>query len=196
MIRLDLAGEWTLSQAGKRDRIRATVPGCVHADLLAAGKIDDPFHRDNELSVQWIGETDWIYSRSFTVPAGLLKCDRVLLRCDGLDTLAVIKFNGKTIARTDNMFRTWEFDVRSALKPGTNRIEIRFSSPIPKSKAPALWAWLELPDADARLSDDFLHIRPGHAVDVLVKPATAMSLFQFQKNLRIRSLIDTYQQKG
>jgi len=34
------------------------VPGCIHTDLLAAGKIADPFYRDNEKDVQWVGETD------------------------------------------------------------------------------------------------------------------------------------------
>jgi len=33
----------------------------VHADLLTAGVIDDPYYRDNEARVQWIGETDWTY---------------------------------------------------------------------------------------------------------------------------------------
>ena len=46
--RLNLGGEWQVSQAGKNDWIPATVPGCVHTDLLAAGKIPDPFYRDNE----------------------------------------------------------------------------------------------------------------------------------------------------
>ena len=32
-------------------------------DLLAAGKISDPFYRVNEKSVQWVGEKDWLYRR-------------------------------------------------------------------------------------------------------------------------------------
>ena len=78
--RLNLGGEWKVSQAGKDDWIPATVPGwVVHMDLLAAGKIPDPFYRDNEKTVQWVGESDWIYKRTFDVPDDILKNDRVLL---------------------------------------------------------------------------------------------------------------------
>lgn len=127
---VDLGGNWHAESADKKHRVSAAVPGCIHTDLMAAGKIDDPFYRDNELGVQWIGETDWIYRRTFEVPASLLQNNRVLLRCDGLDTLATIRLNGHVIGRTDNMFRTWEFDVKSRLRAGNNRIEIRFDSAV------------------------------------------------------------------
>jgi len=128
MQRLSLNGRWKVAEAGKKGNIPAQVPGCVHLDLLAAGKIPDPFFRDNEDALQWIGRTDWIYSRAFQAPAGLLAHDRVRLRCEGLDTLADVSVNGKKIAKTDNMFRTWEFDVRQALRAGRNTLEIRFAS--------------------------------------------------------------------
>ena len=131
MQKIDLNGEWRVVQAGKRGPIPAQVPGCVHTDLLAAGKIPDPFYRDNELKVQWIGEVDWVYSRSFSVPAALLQHECVLLRCEGLDTFASITLNGTPVARTDNMFRTWEFDAKALLKPGKNTLEVRFDSTIP-----------------------------------------------------------------
>ena len=131
MQKIDLAGEWTLKQAGKGGGIRASVPGCVHTDLLAAGNIPDPFYRDNESRLQWIGEADWVYSRTFTVDAETLSCDRVVLRCKGLDTLATVKVNGRRVGRADNMFRTWEFDVQGVLKVGPNTIEVRFDSTVP-----------------------------------------------------------------
>jgi beta-mannosidase len=127
--RLNLNGDWRVSQVGKDDWIPAKVPGCVHTDLLTAGKIPDPFYRDNEKAVQWVGESDWIYRRTFDVPAEVLKNDRVLLRCEGLDTLATIKINGQEISRADNMFRLWEFDVKPVLQAGENTIEISFESP-------------------------------------------------------------------
>jgi len=128
--RLNLNGAWQFSRSDDDEWLPATVPGCVHTDLLAAGKIPDPFFRDNERSLQWIGDANWIYRRTFDVPVEILQRDRVLLRCDGLDTLATVKINGVEIGRTDNMFRTWEFDVRSVLKPGENQIEIVFASPL------------------------------------------------------------------
>ena len=127
--RLSLNGAWTVSGTENEEWIPASVPGCIHTDLLAAGKIPDPFFRDNENGIQWVGKSDWVYKRSFDVPDEVLKNDRVLLRCEGLDTLAGIKINGQQIGKTDNMFRTYEFDVKSVLHPGSNEIEILFESP-------------------------------------------------------------------
>jgi len=50
---------WKFSQAGRVDWHPAIVPGCVHTDLLRNKMIDDPFFRDNEEKLQWIGKTDW-----------------------------------------------------------------------------------------------------------------------------------------
>jgi beta-mannosidase len=131
MQKLDLCGKWEVRKKGDTETISATVPGCIHTDLLAAGKIDDPYYRDNEGKQMWIGETDWVYSRIFTVDQELLKSDRVLLRCEGLDTLATITLNKTLIGKTNNQFRIWEFDVKSYLKAGENAIEICFDSTIP-----------------------------------------------------------------
>lgn len=69
-----------LKKRGDKESFPAMVPGDVYLDLLDARKIPDPFYRDNENGLQWIGETDWTYGRVFHVPAGILKHDRVLLR--------------------------------------------------------------------------------------------------------------------
>ena len=119
---IDLAGEWTLRQAGKKESIKAIVPGTVHTDLLAAGKLPAPYYRDNEDRLQWIGEVDWIYQREINIPPQFLQREQIILSCEGLDTLATIKINSRELARTDNMFRTWEFDVKHLLKEGRNTI--------------------------------------------------------------------------
>ena len=131
MKTIDLNGLWELYREKSKEALSATVPGCVYTDLLAAGQIEDPYYRDNELRTLWICETDWTYARSFTVPAGFLNHDRVLLRCEGLDTLATVKVNGKAVGRADNMFRTWEFDVEEAVCEGENTIEVQFDAPLP-----------------------------------------------------------------
>ena len=149
--RLSLAGNWQVSKAGTNDWIPAVVPGCVHTDLLAAGKIPDPFYQENEKEVQWVTEADWVYQRKFDVPGDVLKNDCVLLRCEGLDTVAAIKINGSEVGRADNMFRLWEYDVKNVLRAGENEIEITFGSPLTYIKqyedaAPNQWvkgrAWV------------------------------------------------------
>ncbi len=57
---------------------------------------------------------------------------------------------------------------------------------------PALWAWLELSGADARFSDNFFHLEPRRPVEILVAPSRALSLPAFRRQLRVRSLKDTY----
>jgi len=145
MFALDLGGEWTLRRVGAKGSRSATVPGCVHTNLLASGEIDAPFYRDNETRLQWIGQSDWVYQRFFSVSPELLAHDRVKLRCEGLDTIATITLNGQQLARTDNMHRTWEFDILGKLKSGRNSIEVRFNSVLPyvtkREKQRPLPAW-------------------------------------------------------
>jgi len=127
----DLGGAWEVSASGSNDWFAATVPGCVHTDLLAAKRIPDPFYRDNEKRVQWIGELGWTYRRTFQVSDELLKHGHLLLRCEGLDTLATVFINGIEVGKADNMYRLWEFDVKKFLKSATNSVEVKFDSVLP-----------------------------------------------------------------
>ncbi|GHJ09750.1 beta-mannosidase [Micromonospora humidisoli] len=106
--------------------VPATVPGCVHTDLLAAGLIDDPYLDANETTLAWIGRTDWEYATTFVHRPG--DDDRVELACAGLDTVATITLNGVELGRTANMHRSYRFDVAPALRPGENTLAVRFDS--------------------------------------------------------------------
>ena len=130
MQKQSLTGAWQFRQAGAQDWLPAQVPGGVHTDLLALGRIPDPFVADNELKVMWVAETDWEYRRSFNVDKDLLAQDNVTLVCDGLDTLADVYLNGEFLGHADNMFRCWEWDVKDLLHPGENEISIYFGSPV------------------------------------------------------------------
>ncbi len=129
MKQLDLCGAWTLAQEGAKGSCPAAVPGCVHTDLLAAGVIDNPFYRDNEAKLQWITDANWVYERTFQTE-DMLAFDRVLLRCEGLDTAATVTLNGVVLGTVDNMYRTWEFDIKAVLKTGRNTLAVRFESPL------------------------------------------------------------------
>ena len=127
MRSIELNENWTLAGGPVTGAIPAAVPGCVHLDLLAAGRIEDPFYRDREVELMWIGETEWTYETTFEAPAELLDSERVLLRCEGLDTLATLELNGEPLGEADNMFRVWEFDVKGRLRAGANTLTIRFA---------------------------------------------------------------------
>ena len=130
MQKLSLCGAWVLDIPGSAfPRVPAQVPGSVYHDLLTAGEIPDPFYRDNENEALKLMDNDFIYSRSFTVPASLLENDAVVLHCDGLDTLATVTVNGCLVGTAKNMHRTYEFDVKSVLRAGENEISVKFDSP-------------------------------------------------------------------
>jgi beta-mannosidase len=131
MTQMTLNGQWTLSKGAAEENIPAMVPGCVHLDLLAAEKIPDPYYRDNELALMCIGETDWVYKRHFTVAGEFLTHKSITLRCHGLDTLATIMLNDIPVAKTENMFRTYEFDVKPYLFEGENTIRVYFQAAMP-----------------------------------------------------------------
>ena len=119
----------------------ATVPGTVHTDLLANGLIPDPFWRDNELRLQWIGREDWTYRTTFQADLRLLEAEVVELLFHGLDTFAEVRLNGRELLSADNMFRHWRVDVTRVLEEGENTLEVRFRSPL----GPALEARRALP---------------------------------------------------
>ncbi len=125
-----LTGTWEFRQVGMDQWAPATVPGGVHTDLLALGRIPDPFVGDNEKKVQWVAESDWEYRRIFSVDEELAQRAHIDLVCDGLDTLATISLNGVILGSTANMFRQFRWDVKDLLKPGENEIGITFSSPV------------------------------------------------------------------
>ncbi|MFD2419354.1 glycoside hydrolase family 2 protein [Amycolatopsis pigmentata] len=139
MRRTPLHDGWTLRAAGgsvppeQSGRVvPATVPGCVHTDLLAAGLIPDPYLDDNEAKLAWIGRTDWRYETTFDwTPSG----PNTDLVCEGLDTVAHIELNGVEIARTRNMHRSFRFALAPALREGTNHLAVTFTSALDHAEA-------------------------------------------------------------
>lgn len=130
---LPLHDGWTLGADGPvplglpAGGVPATVPGCVHTDLLAAGLIDDPYLDDNETRLDWIGRTDWTYRTAFDWTDD--GHDHADLCFDGLDTVATVLLNGTELGRTANQHRSYRFAVRPLLVEGANTIDVRFTAP-------------------------------------------------------------------
>ena len=140
--RVTLSEGWTFAGADTFTAgFPATVPGTVHTDLLDNSLIPDPFWRDNEMRLQWVGERDWVYRTTFQAGPELLEREVAELVFHGLDTFAEVILNGRTVLETDNMFRRWSVDVTRDLLEGENTLEVRFRSPLP----PALAAHDALP---------------------------------------------------
>jgi beta-mannosidase len=129
-VRVPLNNGWKFREAGKGEWRVAKVPGSVHTDLLANRLIEDPFYRDNEPKLQWIGKTDWEYSTTFDVSAAMLARRHLELVFEGLDTYATVFLNERAVLEADNMFRTWRVDAKGGLRAGSNTLRIVFRSPI------------------------------------------------------------------
>ena len=117
MEKITFAPNWKMSIVGEGKDYPAIVPGSVYNDLLAAGRIEDPYYRDNEDAALALMGNDFEYTGTFNIDkAGLNDADEVLLRFNGLDTLADITLNGESLGSADNMHRIWEYRVLSLLK--------------------------------------------------------------------------------
>lgn len=130
MTLINLNGTWKLRQSGGREEIPAKVPGSVYSDLLNAGKMEDPFYRENEPKALEISKHNFEYTRNFTATDDLLFHDRVLLRCEGLDTICTVTINGVTVLNASNMHRIYEVDVKNVVHAGQNTIAVFFRSPV------------------------------------------------------------------
>ncbi len=133
---LQAVGDLSLVPDGIREQtIKATVPGCVHTDLMAAGLIPDPYVGMNELDLLWIGRTDWRYVATFDVDADTLAHDRVDVVCEGLDTLAELRLNGEKLGEADNMHIRRRFNAKPLLRAGANTLSITFAAALPYAEA-------------------------------------------------------------
>lgn len=130
MKKFNLRGIWQMQGGGFSTE--GTVPGSVYSFLLDKGLMEDPFYRDNELKALALMDNEFTFFKVFSYAKP--NCP-VLLHCDGLDTLCDIYINGEFVAHTDNMHRSYEFDVTNNLKNGENEIKLIFPPLDPYIKA-------------------------------------------------------------
>lgn len=158
-IRLD--NGWQMHQVGQDEWIPATVPGSVYGDLLTAGKMGDPFWKDNEDAALKLMEHDYEYVTHFSCEKELLVLSEVLLQFDGLDTIADITLNGSQLGHVENMHRTWIYPVKHLLNEGENELRIHFYSPT-KYIADAYEKAPTKGTEDAM--NGFVHLRKAHCM--------------------------------
>lgn len=123
---LTLGAGWRLRNAAGDVTAAIDFPGDVHSALLAAGAIEDPYWRDREPELDWVHESEWLAERAFTMPGRIE--GRHVLTLDGVDCHALVSLNGVEIGRCESQFLRHDFDATAALRPGENRLAIRFLS--------------------------------------------------------------------
>lgn len=134
-ITFSLHQSWTVQTERWDTPVKATVPGDLYSDLLAAGKMEDPYYRDNELAALPLSDADYDYETTFAVDTDAFAKEFQTLRFEGVDTLADIFLNGEKLASVNNMHRTYEFDVKALLRPAGNTLRVHFFSPTKYIKA-------------------------------------------------------------
>lgn len=127
---VDLCGEWKLEDKEKKYIMPATVPGCNYLDLMKAKIIEDPFNLTNEKKCYWVAQTDWVYSKVFTLSEEDLLYNYITLECGRFDTISEIFLNGQQIGQTENCHIAYSFHVKPFLKEGSNELKIYFRSPV------------------------------------------------------------------
>ena len=128
---------WQFRKKGDKEWLTASIPGTVHTDLLANKLIADPYYGDNEKQLQWIENEDWEYKTYFDVSKQELNQQHIELQFEGLDTYANVFLNDSLILVADNMFRSWNVDVKKILKVGDNYLKIVFQSAVKRGKKEA-----------------------------------------------------------
>lgn len=132
-LEIDLNSNWTFRKVGDTTGwMPATVPGCVHTDLLANNVIPDPFYGDNEKLVQWVEREDWEYKTTFYLDRKIIKQKYIDIdiHFEGLDTYADVYINDSLVLKADNMFVEWDRTVNRYLKKGENTLYIKFNSSV------------------------------------------------------------------
>ncbi len=108
--------------AAVREWLPAAVPGDVHSDLLARGRIADPFSGDGLAACRWVEEVDWWYRAR--LPLGLEPGQRALLEFDGIDYLSAVFLDGRELARHEGM---WSRQVIEAPAELAGRAEMELA---------------------------------------------------------------------
>ena len=127
---------WRMQIVGEKDIygvngkiLPAKIPGSVYGNLLEQGLMPDPYDRMNELDALPLMDNDFVFETDFTLTEEQLAADYLVLRFDGIDTLAKVYLNGIVLEKTNNMHCIWEFDLGWTAQAGKNTLRVEIASP-------------------------------------------------------------------
>ncbi len=114
----------------------ATVPGNVRPDLLALGRISDPFFGEQYQDSLWVEDVDWWYRRAIEPLPEFSTSSRAFLVFEGLDYLSALFINGQEAARHEGMFSHQTLEITAALRSGPVELAVRLwsSHALPRRK--------------------------------------------------------------
>lgn len=122
--------KWKFKNEKDTEWIDATIPSSIHMDLYKHKLIPHPYEEQNEKTLQWIDKQNWEYEAEFSVTEEITSHTNIDMVFEGLDTITSIYINNELALKTDNMFRTWQIDLKEHIFVGKNTIKVVLNSPI------------------------------------------------------------------
>ena len=101
----------------------ATVPGNVRSDLLALGRMEDPFYGTNNEDSQWVDAFDWWYTRPLQVR--LREGERAFLIFDGIDYISAVYLDQIELGRHEGMFSRQVYEITGLTKAEGSEVAVR-----------------------------------------------------------------------
>lgn len=120
---------WTLRYEDY-EPLDCQAPCTLFSVLLDHHKMPDYAYGLNELEVTPLAEKDCCFEARVEVDGAVLSKEYVELTFAGLDTICHIFLNGKLLGKVKNMHRSYTYDVKALLHPGSNLLRLEFKSPI------------------------------------------------------------------
>lgn len=121
---------WKFRKVGDAKWIYARVPGTVASNLIHEKYFEDYNEKDNAAKFEKLENDDWEYVCDFDVTPEQISKSHAEIIFEGLDTYATVYLNDNLIINADNMFRTWQAEIKSKIKVGTNQLKVIFTSPL------------------------------------------------------------------
>jgi beta-mannosidase len=137
------------------------VPGSVYGVLLEAGKIPNLHYRDNEIKALKLMENDFEYICTFQFEEEVTEQNGLLLRFEGVDTLADLYLNGKFLGDAYNMHRIWEYDIKDVVRQGVNELKLTLYSPTNYIKSEQKKCYV---GGSHESMEGFPHLRKAHCM--------------------------------
>ena len=73
MERVNLQEGWRFAKANRNEWTPVSVPGTVLSGLLEAGKMQDPYYRENEYEARELLAKDYVFETDFCISEEQLK---------------------------------------------------------------------------------------------------------------------------
>ncbi len=126
------AGQW----------MPAIVPGDVISDALDARLIDSPYVDMQSRQAEWLSERDWVYRRTFELPADM-RGRHTRLCFDGVDFTCHVYLNGEFLGKHEGMFTHFDFDISEHVRadmPNTLTVVVEHMPPVESVQGQIGWS--------------------------------------------------------